>query len=65
MTRSGRLKIGRSADEWELQRDSGCRMGLELQRERESGCIMGLELQREREWVYNGTGVAERERVGV
>ncbi len=47
MTCSGPLKIGRSADEWKLQRNSGCRMGLELQRE--IGCRMGLELQRESE----------------
>ncbi len=45
MTCSGRLRIGRSAEEWELQRDIGCRKGLELQRD--SGCRKGLELQRD------------------
>ncbi len=43
MTCSGRLRIDRSAEEWELQRDSGCRKGLELQWD--SGCRQGLELQ--------------------
>ncbi len=45
MTCSGRLRIGRSVEEWELQRDSGYRKGLELQRD--SGCRKGLELQRD------------------
>ncbi len=45
MTYSGRLRIGRSVDGWELQWDSICRKGLELQRD--SGCRKRLELQRE------------------
>jgi len=57
MTCSGRLRIGRSVEEWELQRDSGYRKGLVLQRDsgcrkglvlqRDSGCRKGLELQRD------------------
>ncbi len=55
MTCSGRLRIGRSAEGWELQWDSGCRKGLVLQwdsgrrkgleLQRDSGCKKGLELQ--------------------
>ncbi len=45
MTCSGQLRIGRSAEELELQRDSECRKGLELQRG--GGCRKGLVLQRD------------------
>ncbi len=57
MTCSVRLRIARSVEEWELQRDSECRKGLELQRDsryrkglelqRYSACRKELELQRE------------------
>ncbi len=43
MTGSGRLKIGGSAEGWELQQDSECKKGLELQLD--SGYRKGLELQ--------------------
>jgi hypothetical protein len=36
-TCSGRLRIGRSVEGWELQWDSVCRKGLELQRDSKSG----------------------------
>ncbi len=55
MNCSGRLRIDRSAEGWELQRESGCEKGLELQwdsgcRKRlvlqcDSGCKKGLDLQ--------------------
>ncbi len=45
MTCSGRLRIGRSAEQWELQQGIGCRKGMELQRD--IGCRKGLELQRD------------------
>jgi hypothetical protein len=45
MTCSGQLRIGRSAEEWKLQRDSECRKGLELQRD--GGCRKGMVLQRD------------------
>jgi hypothetical protein len=45
MTCSGRLRIGRSPEGWEFQRDSGCGKGLELQRD--SGFRKRLESQRD------------------
>ncbi len=65
MTCSGRLRIGRSVEEWELQRDSECGKGLELQRDSgcrkglelqwDSGCRKGLELQRDSRSGFKGT----------
>ncbi len=70
MTCSGRLRIGRSAEGWELQRDSGYRKGLELQRDsgsrkalklqRDGGCRKGLELQRDSRGGFKRNGAVCR-----